>query len=269
MSTTRYIEVNSTYRNRFNYPCPSEFVVPFNCLNEDNGILNYKDPITMSYPLLAWYQVPYATSINEYLGNICDPGIRKINDQYYTSLWPLNIDLTNVTWPITQQLQGSLDAMKFSGGTRFAPKLNHNLIFPPNTWTVPGDNPPINQNIILNPEYVPIKDYFRGALLMRFKTNPSVDLNSTICVGSFNGFMESSIIASYDNSTGIAHLITPFSADFDPPNEWFLIDFNTDPSNQWEEYVKGGPRVFYPRRITTIKCVFRNVFRKFYSFDGM
>ncbi len=77
MSTSRYIEINSTYRNRLQYPCPAEFVVPITCKDNEDP-LKVKDPIADSYPLFSWYQVPYATSINEFEGTKCsDPCIRK------------------------------------------------------------------------------------------------------------------------------------------------------------------------------------------------
>jgi hypothetical protein len=256
MSTSRYIEINSTYRNRKQYPCPAEFVIPVSCINEKEP-LKVNDPIADSYPLFAWYQVPYATSLNEFEGSKCsDPCIRKINGQYYTSLWPLNINLTDKTNPpdFDKQMHGVVNAMRFGGGTPLIPKLNPSLVFPPNQWCAPKSDTCTNKNTILNPYYLPIANYLCGALLLRFKENPTSYLNNSTPpvlptddpVYSYTGCVESAVISSYDPITGFVKLVTPFSDDFDSLNDWFLIDFNTDPCDTWSEYVKGGPRIFIP-----------------------
>lgn len=285
MSTSRYIEINSTYRNRLQYPCPAEFVVPVTCKDNEDP-LKVKDPIADSYPLFSWYQVPYATSINEFEGIECsDPCIRKINGQYYTSLWPLNINLTDKTNPLNldEEMHGTINAMKFGGGTSFSPKLNPNLVFPPNRWSVPDPDNPTNANSILNPYYLPIKNYLCGALLLRFKTNPTNDLNDNTSY-SYDGFVESSVIKSYDPTTGIVNLVTPFSNDFDSSNDWFLIDFNTDPCNTWSDYVNGGPRIFIPGGVNRIdaykglyiknftasmECSKKNIYSKILTYDNV
>lgn len=283
MSTSRYIEINSTYRNRIKYPCPAEFVIPVSCVN-DKDPLEMDDPIVDSYPLFSWYQVPYATSIKEFEGIKCsDPCIRKINKQYYTSLWPLNINLADKTDTIDKQMHGIINAMKFGGGTSFSPQLNPNLVFPPNKWSVPDPNVPNNKNSLLNPYYLPIKNYLCGALLLRFKKNPTSELNNAPNY-SFDDFMESSVIESYNQTTGIVNLVTPFSDDFDSFNDWFLIDFNTDPGNIWADYVTGGPRIFIPGGVTrtdaykglyiknftaSMECSKKNIYSKILSYDNI
>ena len=278
MSTNRYIEINSTYRNRLKYPCPGEFVIPISCNNSDNP-LDIEDPIVEAYPLFSWYQIPYATSIKELNGITCsDPCIRKINGIHYTSLWPLNINLTDDDSAIG--MKGVLNAMKFAGGTPGNPVLNTNLVYPPNKWSVPDPAIPNNRNSILNPYFLPIKNYLAGAMLLRFKINPSISLN----LSEFNGYVESSIIKSYDEGTGSVSLTTPFSNDFDSSNDWFLIDFNTDPSNTWSEYVGGGPRIFIPGGVNRIdaykglyiknftssmSCNKNNMFSKIIGYDNI
>jgi len=292
MSTSRYIEINSTYRNRLQYPCPAEFVVPITCKDNEDP-LKVKDPIADSYPLFSWYQVPYATSINEFEGTKCsDPCIRKINGQYYTSLWPLNINLTDKENDFDKEMHGVINAVKFGGGTSSSPKLNQNLVFPPNRWSVPDPTNPTNANSILNPYYLPIKNYLCGALLLRFTENPTNNLNNSTPpvlptdppFYSYDGFVESSIIKSYDPSTGIVNLVTPFSDDFDSSNDWFLIDFNTDPCNTWSEYVNGGPRIFIPGGVNRIdaykglyiknftasmECTKKNIYSKILTYDNV
>jgi hypothetical protein len=74
------------------------------------------------------------------------------------------------------------------------------------------------------------------------------------------GYVESAIITGYDQNTGIVTLDTPFTNSgtngFDTSNDFYLIDFNTDPSGHWKSnptngnpYINinsGKPRVFFP-----------------------
>ena len=74
------------------------------------------------------------------------------------------------------------------------------------------------------------------------------------------GYVESAIITGYNQNTGIVTLDTPFTNSgtngFDTSNDFYLIDFNTDPSGHWKSnpangnpYINinsGKPRVFFP-----------------------
>ena len=74
------------------------------------------------------------------------------------------------------------------------------------------------------------------------------------------GYVESAIITGYDQNTGIVTLDTPFTNSgtngFDTSNDFYLIDFNTDPSGHWNSQPSTGnpytninsgkPRVFFP-----------------------
>jgi len=101
MSNKRYLEFDSTYRNRNCYPCPAEFITHVTCVNEDNSGLTAHDYIAKEYPTESWYQLSYAGSdandlLNkEYvLGNIStaeDIDIPiVINAKSYASMWPVD-----------------------------------------------------------------------------------------------------------------------------------------------------------------------------------
>ena len=101
MSNKRYLEFDSTYRNRNCYPCPAEFITHVTCVNEDNTGLTAHDYIAKEYPTESWYQLSYAGSdatdlLNkEYvLGNITtaeDIDIPiVINAKSYASMWPVD-----------------------------------------------------------------------------------------------------------------------------------------------------------------------------------
>lgn len=53
MSNTRYIEINSTYRNRNYWPLPSEFVIPISQTGKKT-MKDALDPVSLSAPLFSW-----------------------------------------------------------------------------------------------------------------------------------------------------------------------------------------------------------------------
>ena len=60
MSNKRYLEFDSTYRNRNCYPCPAEFTTRVSCVKESDTGLTANDYVANEYPTNSWYQVPYA-----------------------------------------------------------------------------------------------------------------------------------------------------------------------------------------------------------------
>lgn len=316
----RYIELVSEYRNRNQWPCPSEFIAPIDCVNKSDSPLDAKDLLVLSYPEYAWYQVPYAAPLwEETSPGITPPRPRKINGMYYTSLWPLVSSLEQSISTSASKDSGWLGAMKFSGGTFEKPMLNGVVVTPPNQWSA------LVGNVSYNPYYTPKNDYFAGAMLICFTEDPSCYLNSwndsqivniavafvppanigdvieqpgsgavgtIVCIisptsfvvtlestttnpfdpaggnidvplsgassaagvfstsptlaYSYDGQVETSIISGYNATTGTISLKSPLSKDFDSTTNYYLIDFNTDPNNDWVNFVSGGTRIFVP-----------------------
>tara|TARA_B110000208_G_scaffold192048_1_gene262219 strand:+ start:1573 stop:4119 length:2547 start_codon:yes stop_codon:yes gene_type:complete len=318
MASRRYIEITSTNRNRKQWPCPSEFIVPVDCRNRSETPLEAQDPIALGYPEKGWYAVPQTTPND---GNIP----RNINGLYYGSLWPLSPDLALIS------------AMHFSGGNYNAPHLNAVVTQPGNVWSA------TTGMISYNPYYTPKKNYFSGALLIRFapvppntvaapvgwpslagigSSDPSVLLNIptvqkltvntgfttlikigdrviqgatqgvVVCVedpvtfyigiiaGSFVittpitsnevvevviptsvsavesgarycGQVETSIIKSYNQLSGAVELLHPLGEDFSFQDDYYLIDFFSDPENGFSSYFSEGARIFIPNGSTS------------------
>ena len=317
MTSRRYIEITSTNRNRKQWPCPSEFIVPVDCRNRGETPLEAQDPIALGYPEKGWYAVPQTTPN---AGDIP----KNINGLYYGSLWPLSPDLV------------SISAMHFSGGNYTAPHLNAVVTQPGNVWSATSGM------ISYNPYYTPTKNYFSGALLIRFapvptntvaapagwpslagigSPDPSVLLNiptvqkltvntgftipvkigdrviqgatqgvvvcvedpTTFYVGIISGTfvittlvtlnevvgvvfpisvsavesgarycgqVETSVIKSYDQLSGAVELLQPLSEDFSFQDDYYLIDFFSDPENGFSSYFSEGARIFIPNGST-------------------
>ena len=101
MSNKRYLEFDSTYRNRNCYPCPAEFITKVTCVKDADNGLTANDYIAKEYPTESWYQVSYAGSnANDLLnqdyilgpftfgGDIDIPMV--INGKSYASMWPVD-----------------------------------------------------------------------------------------------------------------------------------------------------------------------------------
>ena len=413
MSNRRYMEFDSTYRNRNCYPCPAEFKTQLTCTKTEEGGTGAQDYIAQAYPTTSWFQAPYAgEDLKAFAGDVggTDQAVikipRSINNQTFTSLWPINwlqgsdptylsnFDNLTIVANRAATIAGNGQG-QWTSGVRGASMVTPLAAFA-------GANVPDWDPNFLNDRFIRIQnvvapvnfsggtadapqlgaialqtgttdDYFTGALLMRFTTNPlleplpnpgsagppqipllgslgqafyyqeitmstpppvpltigdklddgglaegyiaciisdsrfvvrlgTVYANADQPTGTFAttaqwppyagnvnpfgivntvdltplasgialpwdiptivttqraeyrycGFVETSIISSYDASTGVATLTTPFLSGgpnaFTPGvgNDFYLIDFNTDPTGYWPQVQQGKPRIFFP-----------------------
>lgn len=83
MSNTRYIEVDSTYRNRNEWPLASEFQIPISQSGR-KGQYDTLDPVCISSPLFAWSSNSFDKGFTNYFisGLVADPTAYSIS---YTS----------------------------------------------------------------------------------------------------------------------------------------------------------------------------------------
>ena len=72
MINTRYIEINSTYRDRNLWPLSSEFEIPLSQTGK-KSMENSLDPVSLSMPLFSW------TSNNLFINNM--NGVTYINEE--------------------------------------------------------------------------------------------------------------------------------------------------------------------------------------------
>ncbi len=60
MANRRYLEFDSTYRNRDCYPCPANFVTELTCSQLEITGETANDPYFENYPTESFYQIPYS-----------------------------------------------------------------------------------------------------------------------------------------------------------------------------------------------------------------
>lgn len=163
MASTRYIEVDSTSRDRILYPYPGEFAIPAYCNDKDSTNLT-----SDSFPISAWFIPPTVD--------------KNINGIQYTSLWPANLvndgELVN---------------------THFASIIGDNAymisVEPANEWV--GNSDPTNSNPVFNPYNITKQNFFIGCTILIFDSKMLSKLNNENPVDGIP--ILSSIIISYND----------------------------------------------------------------------
>ena len=138
MSTTRYIEIDSTWRNRNLFPNPSTFEIPIS-ESGSKSMENALAPVCCSSPIISWRlgnfnlnrQATVADRkyiqiiVTEYTGNIVyniEQGLNQIlqpiDDYYKCSV------ITNSPIPANQTIYGRVDSYKYLGDGKAILTLN-------------------------------------------------------------------------------------------------------------------------------------------------
>lgn len=81
-STYRYLDIDSTYRNRKQYPNPTDFVMPVNTTGNFTPAMQSTDPIALSYPIVN-STTQAGSTVNDIVLNASSSSI----DNYYTDLY--------------------------------------------------------------------------------------------------------------------------------------------------------------------------------------
>ena len=90
VSVYKYIDIDSTYRNRKNYPNPNDFVIPINFPGRNNNTFNPVDPVSDALPYTA-SSVPVGSNTIPVIGTFTttqislNPAETNINNYYVNS----------------------------------------------------------------------------------------------------------------------------------------------------------------------------------------
>jgi hypothetical protein len=283
MSSKRYIEFDSTYRNRNCYPCPSEFTTKITCNKTENTGITASDYVANEYPSNSWYQIPYAGSdttdmLNKnYLlpsinfnDNVTDIPII-INGKSYASMFPIDwlngatptyfSKLTNNSSNGPISIGSGVTSKTVSDGannishmgTRFqgikcdgvtngqynSPNnnnsdqrsqfwlsqviRNNNIIAPEKFSGGTASAPQLGQK---SREQGKSKNYFNGAMIFRFITNPLCDMNTNA-----NGVISDDSLVSGQNAVNNEPLLGSLGF----PYYYQKLSFSTPPPSPLSE----------------------------------
>ena len=134
-----------------------------------------------------------------------------------------------------------------------------------------GEFPP--HNLTINPfTLVPTFISTGGGGAQAWGLIPPAQVSTSEASYNWCGFVETSVILSYDSITGTAILETPFLSGgpnaFKPGlnNDYYLISFDNDPTGYWDQVQKGASRLFFPAG-KTIQNYYSGVYLENITYD--
>lgn len=180
----KYIDIDSTRRNRISYPNPSNFVVQYTNSSAGNNAFNSLDPVTNAYPYESGTTSALSTTTDIVLANTSS----NIQNFYINSILDIAGQYVNITNYNSTTFTATVYPPLFAAppvGTSY----NIRKAIPIITGTLQLGN---TENIvILSPACSPINDYYNGTYIL---------FNSGPCSGQIR------LITSYNGTTKAATL---------------------------------------------------------------
>jgi hypothetical protein len=151
VSPVRVFDIDSTYRNRIQFPLPSNFIVPYNNGSPGSNIFTSQDPVSESYPFAQGVTQAGSTTTAIVLGT----GSSSLDNFYVNSVLEISgqfVTITNYvgstqTATITPALSVALpagtsyiirEAIPVAEGTLRAGSTQNQVVFPLSFSTVTG-----------------------------------------------------------------------------------------------------------------------------------
>lgn len=202
--THQLIEINSSYRNRRQFPLQADFDIPINTTSDSSN----QDLVTKQFPLVVWnQQVPFPSPVGIFDGGTNVNPIITITD-------PINIDNKYVgltmydPTPLPPPYTPYVQARTYITGTRVIGNYTYceiNPIFPVEWGLVPPAHScvlsPITYNFVDTPEQITI---LNGASSSNYYTGMEVMAYGQIYAPTFRS------ITQYDGSKRLGILSSAF-----------------------------------------------------------
>ena len=226
--TKKYLELDSTFRNRNQYPNPCDFVVPYQISGSYNNCIDAHDAVTLSAPF-EWN--PGATIVTANTVTLIQL-VSSSTDNYYvrqylgiinTSVTPNTIQYSKIQKYVGSTLTATvLGAYTLPAGTySYVIRKQLPSDVPYNTNTETSDILTMNNIVGFAPMAVTlsagalsINDAYKGMMLRLFTTTPQLE--------------EYQIITAYDGTTRVATLSRPFVNTFTTTSYYETLAFSRD-----------------------------------------
>jgi len=231
LRTRKYLELDSTYRNRKQYPLPSDFAVPFHISGSYNNCIEAFDPVCCSAPFEQSTSATTTVTLTSPNTMTLVPLVSSAIDNFYINYYIGLIDVS-VTPALIQYSKISY----YKGSTRVATTLG-NLTLPLGTYSyvirkqLPAEIP-YNTNTELS-NIIPMTllvAFTPTQLTLPPSTAPeNAYQGMTIRLISFAPYMEEyQNIVSYDSTTFTVTVSRPFSSVFTSSDYYELLPFSRD-----------------------------------------
>ena len=217
MSVRKYIDINSTYRNRKSYPDAADFVIEMNSNIKGSSPLNADDPIVLSFPYdggrlsggstNTQFTLSVASSniINFYRNSII-----QIGGNYYARVISYDNTTQVATVDITQAYPGFPPVANTPYTIRYEYPVNLNSNYQ-DTLIVPT---PSITSVILGINASNINNAYKLHYIFFLTNNPDT--------------WQYSLITSYDGTTKTATLANPINSILPPGTVYEILRYSGD-----------------------------------------
>ena len=192
MSSKRYIEIVSTYRNRTEYPLISDFLVPISGSNGCRGSSNFQDPVAPCAPIYVFQKGSLNHEGQTNGGNFVNPGLDVTIPQPYVPSGTGNGMYRAFVTPGSFKGYMFIDKFGFSGSSEFGATGVNRLItgYTASSSTVTLDY--AEQAALYNPgDYYTVADYsgLNSGTASNFPNyTPVYDFSTRFCPQPFDVF---------------------------------------------------------------------------------
>lgn len=211
MSSSRYIEFDSTYRNRLLYPNPSQFTVQLASTTTVNNGIQAVDPISNSYP---YYPNP-PSAVTFAGGTALKPQLdvqaSSVTNAYINSyLYDITLNESRLIIYYDGSTRTATLDVPFSGGWAAGDNYNIRLAPPMETSTIAAVTS--SSSITLSPTSSSTNDFYKGFFLYILNGPAIYDVKM---ITSYNGLTKvaTTIPFSISPVVGNAYQILPFTRD--------------------------------------------------------
>lgn len=211
MSSNKYIEFDSTYRNRALYPNPADFVVQLAPTTTVSNGVQAVDPISNSYP---YYPTP-PTVVTFAGGTAAQPQLdaqsSTVTNAYINSyIYDITLNESRKIVYYDGTTQTAILEFPFSGGWAAGDNYNLRLAPPMETALVTGVNS--RSSIVLDPTSSAINDYYKGFFLYML-TGPAI--YEVKMITAYDGTTKTATVLPFDVApvVGDTYQILPFTRD--------------------------------------------------------
>jgi len=256
MNRRKYLELDSTYRNRNQYPNPSDFVVPYQISGSYNNCIEAFDPVCLSSPFEQGPGATLATSTTIVL----IAGKSSSTDNFYINQFLGLLDTTSGTIQYSKIISyiGNTRTVTIQSPLVLALGIYPYIIrrhlpvdTPYNTLTNTTNLLPMTPLVAFSPYDIQLQPTSSGVL--NFYQGMMIRLFSVTTFAE-----EYQIISSYDATTQTVHTTRPFSAVFTPADYYDILPFSRDNSKplKYQGTSSNNQAVCYSIRLVNISIPF-------------
>lgn len=224
--TKKYLELDSTYRNRNQYPNPSDFVVPYQISGSYNDCVQSFDPVCYSTPTEEGAGATLITASTVQLIPLVSSSVDNFYINYYLGLIDTSVTPNLIQYSKITSYKGSTRTATVSGNYTLLPGVYSYVIrkqLPADTPvnTVTSTTGILQRNLIIN--------FTSSVVTLQPTSSSTPNAYYGMMLRLFGGSgVEYRKIVDYDEKTNDATVSPPFSTAFTVNDYYEILPFSYD-----------------------------------------